>query len=419
MRMGDTAPLLLQHCDSGNQYSAGFKGLRKDRELFDITLATDDDIIDAHKVLLSACSPTFRKIVSKTPSNGHPFIYMKGVNSEHLKVIIDFVYDTEVRVPSSELQKILDLAQELEINGLAQVQDREGEMIINNDPSEAKYISTDAAISLEEKSLNSCVDVPVDASINSDNVECEINTEDEDFQFQDFSVIMHNKSEETDTEESVNIKINIDQETLERLDQQIKKNLRVNRDGRKKTNICKFCEQKFKSKQKAITHIEGHLEEFVFPCELCNKVLNTRKGLRSHIIYNHTKKDKEFQNEDFNIKLEKSEDVEQGNPKVSNVNLNIDDETLTKLAIKLKENTIITKESDGRRKISCKLCGKEYPTKQKLKDHIETHLDDFTFTCEYCNQALSTRRGLRSHIIYNHIKKDKENMNAMIEKTEN
>ena len=131
--MGTVAPLLLQHLDPGNQYSAGFEDLRKARELFDVTLATDEDIIDAHKVLLSACSPTFRKIITKTPSNGHPFIFMKGVNSEHLKVIIDFVYNTEVRIPSSELQNVLDLAQELEINGLAQAQDGESEMTINDD----------------------------------------------------------------------------------------------------------------------------------------------------------------------------------------------------------------------------------------------------------------------------------------------
>ena len=39
--------------------SGGFCELRGDKALFDVTLACDDDQIQAHKVTLSACSPFF------------------------------------------------------------------------------------------------------------------------------------------------------------------------------------------------------------------------------------------------------------------------------------------------------------------------------------------------------------------------
>ena len=34
-----------------------FRELRKDKDFFDVTLACDDDQIQDHKVILSACSP--------------------------------------------------------------------------------------------------------------------------------------------------------------------------------------------------------------------------------------------------------------------------------------------------------------------------------------------------------------------------
>ena len=47
--------------------SSSFNELRENSEFFDVTLCCDNgiDIIPAHKVILAACSPLFRKILSQ------------------------------------------------------------------------------------------------------------------------------------------------------------------------------------------------------------------------------------------------------------------------------------------------------------------------------------------------------------------
>ena len=70
--MRSSAFLLLQHDDFTSNYVGSFKELRSAGELFDVTLACEDETIEAHKVILSACSPFFRHVFRKTKQN-HPF----------------------------------------------------------------------------------------------------------------------------------------------------------------------------------------------------------------------------------------------------------------------------------------------------------------------------------------------------------
>merc|ERR1711970_1639641 len=99
---GYSGQLLLQHNDLGLQFREGFEKLREAKELLDVTLACEDNSLDVHKVVMSASSPFFRKILSRVDRN-HPFIYMKGIKFEHLKLLVDFVYKGEVCIASEEL----------------------------------------------------------------------------------------------------------------------------------------------------------------------------------------------------------------------------------------------------------------------------------------------------------------------------
>ena len=85
----------------------------------DVTLATDDDKqIKSHKMILSACSPFFQKILLANPHQ-HPLIYLKGVKSESLQLILRFMYLGETKVAEAELQSFLDAAEELKVLGLS------------------------------------------------------------------------------------------------------------------------------------------------------------------------------------------------------------------------------------------------------------------------------------------------------------
>merc|ERR1712129_426525 len=57
----------------------------------------------------------------------------------------------------------------------------------------------------------------------------------------------------------------------------------------------------------------------------------------------------------------------------------------------------------------CTECGKLLKRKDKLENHIESHLKGFTHNCSYCDKTRSTRGALRTHISLNH-KDEKDNV---------
>ena len=86
-----------------DQERASFQELRNDTDFTDVTLACEDQNIKAHKVILSACSPFFKKLLKAYP-HPHPLIYMKGMRSSHLTVIIDFLYLGEANIFQEDLE---------------------------------------------------------------------------------------------------------------------------------------------------------------------------------------------------------------------------------------------------------------------------------------------------------------------------
>jgi len=99
--------------------STAFRELREDKDFFDVTLACDDEQIEAHKVILSACSPFFRKVLRKNP-HAHPLLYLKGVKFTDLQSVLNFMYHGEVNVAQEELNSFLAVAEELQVKGLTQ-----------------------------------------------------------------------------------------------------------------------------------------------------------------------------------------------------------------------------------------------------------------------------------------------------------
>ena len=102
-----------------NNISQAFKELRDDKDFFDVTLACEDEQIQAHKVILSACSPFFRNILRRNPHQ-HPLLYLKGVKYSDLQSVLNFMYHGEVNVAQEELNSFLAVAEELRVKGLTQ-----------------------------------------------------------------------------------------------------------------------------------------------------------------------------------------------------------------------------------------------------------------------------------------------------------
>ena len=71
----------------------------------------------AHKALLSASSPLFETIL-KQNDLPKPLIFMRGVNSLLLNILMDFVYFGQVEVNASQINEFLALAEDLKVKGL-------------------------------------------------------------------------------------------------------------------------------------------------------------------------------------------------------------------------------------------------------------------------------------------------------------
>ena len=61
--MGSSEKFCLRWNDFETNISVAFRELREDKDFFDVTLACDDQQMQAHKVILSACSPFFQEIL--------------------------------------------------------------------------------------------------------------------------------------------------------------------------------------------------------------------------------------------------------------------------------------------------------------------------------------------------------------------
>jgi len=111
----------LRWNDFESNISSAFRELRDDKDFFDVTLACEDEQIQAHKVILSACSPFFRNILRRN-SHQHPLLYLKGVRFPDLQAVLNFMYHGEVNVAQEELNSFLAVAEDLRVKGLTQSQ---------------------------------------------------------------------------------------------------------------------------------------------------------------------------------------------------------------------------------------------------------------------------------------------------------
>jgi len=118
-RMGSAEKFCLRWNDFERNISVAFQELREDKDFFDVTLACDDEQIQAHKVILSACSPFFRQILKRN-KHEHPLLYLKGVKYIDLMSVLNFMYHGEVNIAQDELNSFLAIAEDLKVKGLTQ-----------------------------------------------------------------------------------------------------------------------------------------------------------------------------------------------------------------------------------------------------------------------------------------------------------
>ena len=115
---------LLNWDKHGRSISEAFQSLRHDEHLCDVTLACEGLQFQAHKVVLSAGSSFFDQVL-KTHTHPSPLIYLKGVEANHIKLLLDFMYSGEVGLKQDVLENFLKTGDELGVKGLTGITDTE------------------------------------------------------------------------------------------------------------------------------------------------------------------------------------------------------------------------------------------------------------------------------------------------------
>ena len=100
--MGSNEKFCLRWNDFESNISAAFREIREEKDLFDITLSCGVRQIQAHKLILSACSPFFRSVLKQNPHQ-HPLLYLKGVKFSDLQSVLNFMYHGEVNIAQEDL----------------------------------------------------------------------------------------------------------------------------------------------------------------------------------------------------------------------------------------------------------------------------------------------------------------------------
>ncbi|XP_033334469.1 uncharacterized protein LOC117225169 isoform X3 [Megalopta genalis] len=110
----------LRWNDFHSSILSSFRHLRDEEDFVDVTLACDSSSFTAHKVVLSACSPYFRRLLKANPCQ-HPIVILRDVASSDMESLLRFMYHGEVHVGQEQLAAFLKTAQMLQVRGLADV----------------------------------------------------------------------------------------------------------------------------------------------------------------------------------------------------------------------------------------------------------------------------------------------------------
>ena len=269
--------------------SSAFRDLRSDNDFSDVTLACEDGFqVSAHKVILASSSPFFMNIL-KMNKNPHPLIYMRGVTSEDLEAIVDFLYYGEAEIEQENLDAFLAVAEELKISGLSTQGSATNEKDV---PTKKTKNNSKARYSFDELE-RARVKAEILAEIVESDVEILETENDPENPLETPAAVGENVF---NSELSKEIKILADESEIgarvkSMMDFSENRVMSNKKPGTTlgRARVCKVC-GKEGPMATIMIHIEAkHLGNIPSPCDLCGKVSKSRNGLAQHKVKEHTR----------------------------------------------------------------------------------------------------------------------------------
>ena len=96
------------------------QNLMQSNESTDVTIMCEDKTkFKAHKFVLKACSPVFQSIIDDLPLKENSVIYLKGILSQEMRSILQFIYLGEATFYQDRTNEFLNVAKSLEIKEIS------------------------------------------------------------------------------------------------------------------------------------------------------------------------------------------------------------------------------------------------------------------------------------------------------------
>ena len=243
--------------------------LRSNDDFADVTLVTEDKMkFTAHKILLSSCSKTL-KFILKDNFHPNPLLYLSGINSNNLGLILDYIYCGEVKLLQEQLNGFLESAKKLEIEGLFGLEQdiTHSDEQKNNDPLEDFQQVPDSPLSPSSPDKDEQVKEPEDEK-HEVKMECSTST----------------KSRRQNFRGPLNAVFNASLLTAEEVE--MKRKELYQKDD--KVWICLVCDYDTKDGSNIKKHVEKHIGGLSYPCTLCSKEFKARVTFYRHMHKAHT-----------------------------------------------------------------------------------------------------------------------------------
>ena len=263
-----------RYCLTWNDFQSkvtdSFKKLKDENDFFDVTLVTEDDrFVSAHKVVLSASSEFFKKILRKA-DHSKPLIYLNGVKFKELSKVIDYIYEGETNIFQDDLESFLLSAKKMKIDGLI------GET--KNSDNQTNNIDVDY-VKLESKNDT---DIAYDQSHESEKAKAIQRMEPGVNEAARKAVKDYNKMGNANGQSHGSgiakaiqcLEPEVYEEARKAVDEIVMKNGAV--------WVCKICNKWDIKASQIRTHAETHIPGLSFPCNTCGGSFRTRKLLSNH-----------------------------------------------------------------------------------------------------------------------------------------
>ena len=348
-----TAYVWEEHHDKTRE---SWRQLFESNKFTDVTLVCGDQkTIEAHRLILSACSPVFAKILDQNKS-AHPWIYLRGIDYEELKSIIEFIYLGASSLESSKVNEFFEIAADLEVSSITKSQE-----------SVRRLFNKETTQEEDKTEANDKDSTPLPPTLDEVNADSDEEMGQTESNSQEMSIVGDSFVD------SYGVPV-VDEE-----DNKPKFELEPKSTRRTKSFNCNICSAKYASKGGVQLHIKlkhGQLDVL--------KEQDKNNGQKEDLNEVTTFDTKKPNISDFFIPSDTS--CDECGYEAKNI-------------LDLKHHA---KTFHQATRFKCNLCNFRAPEKSALKMHImQVHIGK-TFTCIRCNFSTKKKAQLKVHLIEAH-----------------